>query len=307
MPDYNLVKEALTNLSVRYKSPGMIGEIALPRVPVTKTSAKYYVYDKENLRRDQLVRAGKTASVETTYTVSTGTYTMVRHAVHGLVDWEDRENAAGTAISPDADMTEHVTDKMLQSIEYDCERLIFDTADYASGHKAAITGTARWDISTISDPIAAVESGSLAILKKTGVRPNTLVLGAEVWKGLKTNDAVQDVIKYTGFGLPSEQLIAQMFDVKRVLRAEGIYNSVAEGQTDSLLYLWGKRAALIYVPERPALRTPSFGYIFSRPEGRTVKSWYNNERDATFIEVEDQYEVKKVDGECGFIFDNVVS
>ena len=307
MPDYNLIKPALTNVSVAFKSPNYKIEEILPRVPVSKTTAKYYVFDKENLRITETARAGKTVSNEVTYTVSTGTYTMIRHSNHGLIDQEDRDNAAGTALSPDADMTEVLTEKMLARMEYEGERLIFDTVDYATGNKAAITGTAKWDVGTIADPIGQIESASLTILKKIGRRPNTLVLGAEVWKAIKTSNAVRDNIKYTGFGVPTEEIVAKMFDIDKVVRAEGTYNSVVEGQTDSLLFLWGKRAALLYVSPTPALKSPTFGYIFSHPRGRYVTSWYDPDRDATKIEVNDMFQVKKVDNTAGFLFDGVVS
>lgn len=307
MPDYNLVKPALTNVSVAYKSPMFKIEEILPRVPVSKESAKYYVFDKENLRIDETVRANNTESNEVTYTVSTGSYTMIKHALHGYVNQTDRDNAAGTSLSPDADMTELVTQKIMARLEYDGTQLVFDTADYASGNKAAITGTARWDIATVANPIAAIESASVVILKKIGRRPNTLVLGAEVWKGLKTNDAVRDNIKYTGNGVPTEAQLAAMFDVSRVIVADGVYNSVVEGQSDSLLFLWGKRASLMYIEPNPALKAPTFGYIFSRPSGRIVRSWFENKLDSTVIEVEDMYDIRKVDNEAGFIFDNVVS
>ena len=305
--NYNLIKSALTNISTAHKSIGMIAEEIFPDVLVTKTAGKFYTFDNAHLRREDADRASKTRSNEVNNNVSTGDYVLAKKAFHTKVDQEDRDNAAGTAIDPDATATELVTDLLAQDKEKAVVDIVFGSANYNTGQKASLTGILRWDISSLGNPIAQITSGKTVVHEKIGRRPNVLVVGRKVMDKLKTNDLIRDYVKYVTGGVPNEAVLAGLFEVDKFLVADGIYNSTDEGQTDSLLLIWGKKAALLYVEPRAAIMRPTFGYIFTKANGRFVKKWYEDGPDTDFIEVQDQYQVKKIDSAAGYLLGDVVS
>jgi hypothetical protein len=308
MANFNLIKPALSNLSIAYKNAEYIGETLLPSpAGVTKESAKYYVFDKENLRLTADVRAHKSASNRATFQVSTGTYQVMKHALHDLVDDNDRANAAGTGLDPEADVTMNLTDKIKLRIEFDAAALVFGTANYSTGQKAALSGNLRWDVASSADPIAQMLSGRLQVAQAVGVMPTQCVLGPQPLKAAMVNDKILDRTKYTSSQSITAEILARLFMVREVLSGETIRNTAREGDaSDSLSFVWGDKAALIYTPARATLRTPSFGYNFRRMQ-RVVRSWFSNKENADVIEVEDEYDLKLVDGSAGYILDDVTS
>jgi len=51
--------------------------------------------------------------------------------------------------------------------------------------------------------------------------------------------------------------------VNRVLVSKAVYNSAAEGATDSFSFVTGKHALLVHTPSSPGLMQPAAGYIFA--------------------------------------------
>lgn len=226
--------------------------------------------------------------------------------VERLCDDNDRQNAAGTGLDPEADVTANLTDKILLRLEYDVAALVFGTGNYASGNRAALTGNNKWDVSSIADPIAQIMSGRVQVAQDIGRFPTKCVMGPHPLRLAMTNDKILDRTKYTSSQSITPAILAGLFNVGEVLVGETIRNTAREGGTDSLSFVWGDKVTLIYVPPRPALRTPSFAYTFRR-QNRVVRSWFENGRNADTIEVEDEYQVKSVDTSAGYILDDVTN
>ena len=95
--------------------------------------------------------------------------------------------------------------------------------------------------------------------------PNTLLLSWQVYQALKKNPLVIDRIKYTTpafAGSINESLLAQAFDIDRVIVSKAVYNSAAEGIAASMAFVSGKNALLCYSAPSPGLMVPSAGYTF---------------------------------------------
>jgi hypothetical protein len=99
------------------------------------------------------------------------------------------------------------------------------------------------------------------------IRPNTIVFGALVFTQIRQHPKVLDAVKgRTGVaprgGIVNLQDLADLFQVKRVVVGRAKYNSAKKGQTASFAKLWGKHCALLYVEEKPTVRSITFGMTF---------------------------------------------
>lgn len=148
--------------------------------------------------------------------------------------------------------------------EYAVAGEAFGASNYGS-NTTALSGTDRWD-NPASDPIKQL----LVAKEQVLVKPNTLVIGGQVWPYLRTNPEVKGYIQSrasTALGATPMQVdldaVAALIGVERVIVGEARYNSAAEGQTATSSYIWGKSAALIRVEPNPnPIMTSTFMYTY---------------------------------------------
>lgn len=251
----------LTNVLVSYinRGKGFVAPRVFPIVSVDKQSDKYYVYPKGDWFRDEAQKRRSGAeSVGSGYTLSTDSYFADVWAIHKDVDDQLRWNA-DAAIDLERDATEFVALRILMRMEREWASKFFATGKWATD----VTVTATWDDYAASDPIGDIQAQTTAMLLATGYRPNKLVLGHQVFNALMHHPDIIDRYKYTQSAVVTEELLAQLFRVDQVIVAEGIYNSAQEGQTDSMAFIQGKHALLVYAPERAGLQVASAGYTFA--------------------------------------------
>lgn len=148
--------------------------------------------------------------------------------------------------------------------EYAVAGEAFNSANFGSNTEA-LTGTDRWD-NPASSPIQQL----LVARERMLVKPNTLVIGGQVWPWLRTNPDVKGYIQSrsgTNLGPTPMQAdldaLASLVQVERVVVGEARYNSAAEGQTAVSSYIWGKSAALLRVEPNPSpMMTSTFMYTY---------------------------------------------
>lgn len=271
MPDRSdlHIDKALTNMSVQYlqdESNFIAGQV-FPMVPVQKQSDRYFVYKKEDwFRDDAQERAPGTESAGGDYDIdNTPTYFCRKYAFHKDVFEEDRANA-DDPLTPDEDAVAFVTDKILLNKENNWARTFFKTGVWGTdlrGATAADTGkVVYWDDYANSSPIEDITAASTAQAEVTGKRPNTIVMGRRAYDALKNHPDFLDRVKYTQKGVVTTDLIAQMFDVDRVLVANAIQNIAKKGQQAAMSFILGNHVLLCYTTNAPRLKTATAGYTF---------------------------------------------
>jgi len=263
------VNKPLTNISVAWiqEESAFISDKVFPSVPVQKQSDRYFVYFREDWYRDEArKRVYGNESAGGGYRIdNTPSYYCDIWAYHKDVTAQDRANS-DNPLSPDEDATIFLTQKLLLKREIEWATRFFASGiwgtEYTGG--ATTSGTTRkyWSSSS-SDPIGDISDMQIAIQAATGYKPNVLALGPYVYKELRNHSDILDRIKYTQKGVVTADLLATLFDVEKVVVASAVKNSAAQGGTESTDFIMGKHALLAYVPPRPALRTPSAGYIMS--------------------------------------------
>lgn len=319
------VDRPLTNISVAYQQDtnDYIAAQVFPRVPVQKQSDQYFTYGKGDwFRSEAAVRPPSTETPGTGYRISTDTYYAYVYGVHRDIDDQLRANA-DAPINVDREATLLVTNQMLLKRDKDWAATYFTTGLWTGTDTGADqTGVAaapaanqflQWDQAG-SDPIDDIAKQQVAMKEKTGRTPNTLVLGPYVYSSLRQNDSIIERIKYTQRGVLTRELLAQMFDVDRVLIAGATENTALEGAAATMSYVFGKAALLCYSAPNPGLMTPSAGYIFTWDGllpggsfGTAISRFRLDHLKSTRIEGEMSYDMKVVANDLGAFFTAAVA
>jgi len=308
------VNRPLTNLSVAYiqSQDAFIATKVFPVVPVDKKSDSYYVYTKNDWFRDEAeLRSPATESAGSGYNLGTASYDCKKWAIHKDIPDDVRENE-DSPLSSDRDATQFVTQRMLLRKE------IQWTADYFTTGKwgTDVTPANLWSNYGTSDPIADVRGGVRAILAVTGMKPNKLVLGYDVFTKLQDHPDIIDRLKYVGGATSAitRQQLAALFDIPEVLVCEAIKATNNEGETAAYDFVQGKHALLVYAAPSPSLLAPSGGYHFawkgvSGGAGETVAitKLRMDLKKADRIEGEFAFENKLVAADLGYFFNGAVA
>lgn len=306
----------LTNISTAYiqSQDRYIAGQVFPEVPVDKQSDRYYTYTKNDWFRDEAkIRRDGTESAGSGYGLSTATYSCDLFAFHKDIGYQARNNA-DAGINLDRDATEFVTQRLLLRREIQWVTDFFTTSIWGTDS----TPANLWSDYTNSDPVEDVETGKEGILSVTGFEPNTLVLGYQVYRKLRNHPDILDRIKYTSAATTRKitpALLAEIFDIDRVLVAKAIKATNVEGETAAYAFTHGKNALLCYSAPNPGLLTPTAGYTFSWKGvangiagARTaITRFYLDALKADRVEGESAFDCKAVGTDLGYFFSAVVA
>jgi len=325
MPQPNVnsvhVDAILTNISVAYlqNQDNFIADKVFPIVPVDKKSDKFFTYTKNDWFRDEAQRrADATESAGSGYNLSTDTYSADVWAFHKDVGDQTIANS-DAPLNPLREATEFVTRRLLLRKELQWVSDYFTTSVWGTD----VTGVAgspssgetrQWSDYTNSDPIDDIEEAKSKILSTTGMEANTLVLGYDVFRQLKNHPDLVDRIKYTSSNTITEEMLARMFNIDRVLVAKAVKATNNEGATGAYSFAYGKAAALYHVASSPGLLTPSAGYTFSWTGvsggiGSTigVSSFRMESLKAERVEAEVAFDNKVIGSDLGYFWTSIVA
>jgi len=286
------IDQILTQISIAWPNDGLVGTRLFPPVIVRKQSDKYYIFGREGwLPESGDVRApGSRANEIPGLAVSTDTYFCQEHALQIAVTDEERENA-DNPLSPDRDGAELVTSRLLLGREIAQKTLATTAANYASTNTATLSGTAQWNDYANSDPIADMRTAKTAIHSRIFLEPTLGVIPYQVMTELEDHPDFLERIKYSERAIFTPELLASVLGVGNIVVPGVGYNSANEGATPTLGYLWGKDVIFAYVPSRPGLKVPAYGYEFVWG-GQFVDRWREEARVSDVIRVRRRYDNK---------------
>jgi hypothetical protein len=296
----------LSNISVQYKNAGFIAEQVLPVVPVRKENDKFYTYTKKERFTipESTIRAPRTRAQQIDWSTSTDTYDAIEYALASMID--DREKAnADAPISVVTDSVEFLKDLLMLEMEKRVADLVFSTSNITNN--TTLTSTNQWDAydETDSNPLTAVETGRNTVHQAIGQNPNLIVMGREVFNSLIHHPVIENKIKHTTMQVATEQLLANLFQVDKVLVGNAVYNSENIGQTASYGYVWGKKVLIAYVEPRPGIKKVSLGYMLRAKEWQT-RTGRDDFAHSDLVEVGYIQDEKLVASDCGYLIDAAV-
>lgn len=324
------VSTPLTNISVGWAQANQgkyMAQGLFPLVGVNKKSDKYYVWDKGDLLRSQAQRRAPGAEAAVGgHRISTDNYECERWALARDIDDPTRANADPAVSNLDARATQFITDQIELAHEVEFVTDFFapsvwtgasSTSDMTGAASPASTAASfmYWN-DAASTPIQDIRGELSAVESRTGYRPNVLALGPQVEDALADHPDIVDRIKYTGGGAASvdiKALLAQMFGLDRVVTLRAVRNTGTEGGTDSVRYLAGKHALLMYVTPTPGLDIPTAGYTFvwtgagTPLQGARIKRYRLDRNESDRVEGERWTDFKVVASELGAFFSGAVA
>lgn len=300
-----VVDPALSNVSIKYTNETFIADLIFPIVRVEKQTGKYYVYDKSNLRVDKTNRAAGSGANEIDVGMAArGTFICDDHALKGFVA-DEVQDQADAALNPLIDETENITEKLLLDREITLATMLASTGNMTQN--TTLSGTSQWSDYNNSDPIADVRTARTTIHTNTFKRPNTMFMSKTVFDVLVDHPAVIERIKYSQLGVVTAELMARVFQVDKIIVGEAGYNSAAEGQTDSLAYVWGKHCWLAYISPVIRLKMLTLGATFTY-KTRIVKRWRDEDREGTYVRIgQDNYQQSLIAAACGYLIKNAIA
>lgn len=317
----------LTNISVAYlqDESAYVADRVFPRVPVQKQSDLYWKYHKSEWRRTDVERrAPSTETPGVGWNVETAQYFAHVYGVHKDIDDQLRANA-DSPFNLNRDATRFVTDQLLLKRDIDWSNTYFASGVWdtdLSGVASSPTSGEflRWDESG-SDPIGDVTSEVIALRENTGMSPNTLVVNPYVLHALRNHADILERIKYTQRGIVSEDLLASLFGVDKILVTWASLNTGERFQDPSssddnatYQFINGRHALLVYANPNPSLMTPSGGYTFTwngylggNNRGIRIKRFRQENIASDRIEGEMTYDMNVVSSDVGAFFSDAVS
>ena len=257
------VDAILTNISVAYiqERSKYVATQVFPIINVDKQSDAYFTYTKNDWFRDEAQRrADSSESAGSGYNLSTSTYGADVFAFHKDIGDQTRSNA-DSPIDLDSEAAEFVTQRLLLRQERKFISDAFTTGVW--GTDLTLSGTDQWSDFVNSDPRDDVDTAVEAILGVTGYKPNTMVVGWQVWRQLKNHPDFREQIKYTSSDNMTPGMVARMLEIDRFIVASSIYATNEEGGTAAYAFNFGKAAWIGYVNPSPGLLAPSAGYTFA--------------------------------------------
>lgn len=317
------VDKILTSMSVAWiqDQKDFIAGDVFPIVPVEKKSDKYFVYRKNDWFRDEAQRrADATESAGSGYNLDTDSYLADVWAFHKDVGDQTLANS-DTPLSPLRDASTFVTQRLLLRREIQFVTDYFGTGIWGTDVTGVVTVPSAGQFRKWSDysqgftydPANDVEVAKETVLSTTGLTPNTLVLGYRTFRALKNHPVLRDRIKYVSKNVLTTDMMAELFDVERVMVAKAVKATNAEGSAAAYSFVYSDSALLCYVNPTPGLMVPSAGYCFawkgvSDGLGETIgtSQFRMDHLRATRVEGEVAFDNKIVATDLGYFFNAAV-
>ena len=237
--DYQ-VDATLTQMSVAYANGELIGTKLMPRVEVGGRVGFFYTFDKSRFtindsRRTGTSRANRIASGMT----KTAFGPLAEHALEEAIEYEVR----ATYPSPhDArvDATEDVTEALDLGLESEIAAKL--TSGSVITQNVTLSGTDQFSDYANSDPFGVFQTGIDTIKAASGVTPNVLELGYQVWSKLRHHPDLLGRMSVASARVLTTQMLADLIGVEEVVIGDAVYNTADEGQAAVMGYVWGKHA-----------------------------------------------------------------
>lgn len=296
-----VIDPILSNHSRGYTQAGFIGDLLLPIADMATRATKRIEFGRESFRRYKIRRAPGGAIAQVSFGYEGKNVALSQYALAAKTPVEHQEEAEAV---PGIDLLSMNVDTVLAVIALEKEiqqaSAVRNPAIYAATNKVALAGGGKWS-DPASKPAKDVSDAKEVVRSRIGRRANVLELGAPVAAALKLHPDVKDKFKHVTSEIITDEMLAQYFDVKRVLVGDAIVDDDAGNTTD----VWGNDAVLAFVPDGTTgnINIPAFGYTY-RLRGhpfvqpayyeRGVRSWLND--------VFDEWSPEVVGPDAGFLF-----
>ncbi len=271
---------ALSNMALAYfqSDAKAFAKTIFPICPVTLSSDNYYVFDKEDLLRDNWQRKPAYGKVDpAVLSEHTESYAcVVDQMIMGIdrIRQTDLTRRQGPGAA-DPRMQRARTMAGQANIHQD---VLFSKAFFRPGvwghEETGVDSTIPTSGKFIkfsngnSDPVALVDDRKTVMEQSTGRTPNRMAIGVNVFNTLKKHPAILERVKYGGTtanpATITENVLSQLFGIERLTVQRSVMNRAKLGQKADMRYIGDPNGFLLaYATDTPSIDEPSAGYIFT--------------------------------------------
>ena len=182
----------------------------------------------------------------------------------------------------------------------------------------------RFDQAGAESVIATLRGKRERMALMTGEEPNVLVMGVDVYNYLTVSDAdILERIKYTQRGVATLDLLAELFEVPKIVVARNVVNDAKEGLPANYRYVFPTKGMLLmHAATNPSLETASGGYLtvwerlYERFEGdqtrvlndlALIRRGYDSRSGVRWVQGHTATGISVVAPDLGMFFEDVVS
>lgn len=305
----------LTQASNGYFPEGLEAENIMPAIKVEHSTGKLGAYGTSHLRIESTLKAGrgKYRTVETN-TYSTTTYSIDGHGLEDIVTPDDYRNV----LAPfDAEKDKTLGTALLIALEKEqtLSSALMSSANFTSYQdlSAGAGSLGYFSDYNNSDVVSQFNTACNTVLDACGVPPDTIVMDRKVARILRYHPQFMDALglKYARPGGATDQEIADLLGVDRIVIPYARYESAKEGQASAMLPIWGKHIWVGVLPKSAVPRQVSAGYMVTyAQQPKKVWKWpVKNPPDSNALLAEDSYQflLSGNAASCGYLFKNAVA
>jgi hypothetical protein len=320
------VSQTLTDWALQYSNQltDFQADGLAPIVPSGKQFNSYYKYIKGDWFRDEMKLRGEGGDVPMAgYRLTTDTYAIKTWSVGKPIDDQVEDNE-DDPLDSDQDATQFVT-----GLELIRREKAFAAAALATGIWGTdVTGNtsasdygsntvAQWDDSD-SHPLLDIANYRTAVKLSTGLFPNVLAIGQQVWDKLKNHaDILSRITGGSNNGNPAmvtKQLVASLMELEEIVVFSAVENTDEETAAGSMTgsFISGKHGLLMHRNKNAGRKgaTAIKTFTWTRPgtdaRGQRILRWPNIKPHVRLVECESNFVHKVVASDLGVFFNGLV-
>lgn len=286
-----IVDKLLTNVSNKYMPTDYLSERILPELNVVQDTGKLAGYGNNHIRIGTFLHTGTGEYPRVdVYNRNNQGYVLEKHALATIITEEDFAN-----VEQPYDAEKDATDDITSLLWTEKEVGLADTLGNTSiiTNNVTLSGTDQYSDPDNSSPLEDFATARTAIENLVGQSPNKAVMSKQVYNQLAKHPQILDRLgfKYNKIGAITPQELAMVMQVEELLISGTLKNTAKEGQTDSIVPIWGKFINFMVSPKTAAKRQISLGYRVQRKNPRRVtKEDLKDPVGARKILIDDKYQ-----------------
>jgi len=305
-----VVDPVLSQIAHGYSNSELIFTELFPRVQIPVRGMRVIRFGKDSFRVVNARRAPGGNKKRIQYGYASDPVALNMEDLEALVPFEHMQDAS---VVPGVDLgargVNNTMNTIMLNLEVQAATLATTPGNYGANSRVTLSGPDQWT-DPASDPFTDIKDGREATRRLIGRYPNKLTLSAPAFEALCIHPMVLERIKYTSGNAVTEDILARLFKVDRVVVGKAVYLPEEATEADTALDVWGNHAILAYVPmtEQQQYDMPSFGYTYELTGHPQVQVPYiENGADSWVYPVKYERAPILTGIEAGFLIENAVA
>ena len=300
------VDKVLTNVSIDYRPTGFIADKIATPLTVPKRTGFLGSYGDAHLQLidSRVFDRGKVKIIPSfEYNISK-TYNLITHGIGDYISYEDLREVE-QPFDVEEDTVAGIKSLLTIEKEYLGSSLYRTAANYSSTNTETLTGTARFNHYSTSNPVQKVQEAKNKIWEKSGVEATTLIAELPVIETLRSHTALASVYGYTGTkATMTIQQLMSTFGLQEIIVAKAQYVNSAGTQGG----FWGKDMIICNRMPRAMRHQKTFSYHMEQEgfQENVYRNRIDNPPGTQEILGVKVYNFNIMEQDAGYLFKNVI-